>query len=714
MDPSDAVVKGVRHRCLSTLDLGAAAQDDKADTSALATSRNGNSDALRKSLSTISYAAPDYDLKDLQELKKEVHALRSGRIKAVGLHSPMLHPRRLAALQLPLRQDDATVGTNVARYSDNSIFNMPDLMHIVERHGRETLEGEKAENKRKLDEIGVEKFVIDRPLKHSQDKVLESFSKLVQKGSILSPEQLRIFFEENFSDYSSDLIPVFPADWCPFPKFVTAIDDPQMRLWAKQLNAMWPSLCRKVSDSVKQDFSKYSLIDVEHPMVVPGGRFMEMYYWDTWWSLRGLLTCEMFDTSKGIIDNMCSLVNRFGFIPNGTRRYYLNRSQPPVLSEMIMSYITTTKDESRLAQWTKSLDSEYNFWMTKRVVQVRDPDSGEIYLMNRFYADNITGPRPESYVADMEFARGLAKERWAQFFTDIAAACESGWDFSSRWCENYKTLDTCITSRLIVVDLNCILYRMEKNLAMLHAKLGEMPEAQAYRAAANRRMAALNRICWNEEKAQWFDYDIGCNAQRTGVFLSNFFPLWAGCYDERDVNLKQRVLAAFKSSGLIGNAGLQTSPYNSGLQWDAPNAWAPLQDIIITGLNKMQLPEARALAQETSARWLLSNFMGWKKNLSFEMHEKYDVTQVGARGEGGEYLPQIGFGWTNGVVLSLLETYGCLFNTAYLRSMLLSMLQCDIEWQNDSTGQTLFSCPAHLRPLFKFDFFVAHSSSRTY
>jgi len=328
------------------------------------------------------------------------------------------------------------------------------------------------------------------------------------------------------------------------------------------------------------------------------------------------------------------------------------------------------------------------------------------HVLNRYWT-STSYPRPESYREDLKIytKTPVSANLYGGVYANIAAGAESGWDFSSRWIvpglnDTYELPDI-ETSNVLPVELNAYLYRMERNLARLHtlqatavlpplaflatnmkeggvgaeapaakavADVGilSVPKAIEYSLAADRRALAMDKYMWDSAGGMWADYVVGPRAAgraapgRGVVSVSNFIPLWAGLaanplVEEGEVKTT-RTIAALKMSGLIQVGGCLTTAKTTGEQWDRPNAWPPLQQLMIEGLERTGLPEGQQLAEALVKAWLESNYLGWAS--TGYMHEKYNGLVPGARGEGGEYYPQVGFGWTNGVVLHLLKVYG--------------------------------------------------------
>ena len=217
------------------------------------------------------------------------------------------------------------------------------------------------------------------------------------------------------------------------PKIVSHIKDPEYKAWAMHLCKVWSKLVRRVNPELANRQDSHSLIFLDKPFVVPGGRFREVYYWDTYWSILGLLHSEMTDIVKSTLENLLSLVERYGFVPNGGRKYYENRSQPPFLALMVKAYYDSTKDVDFVKDCLPILEKEHSFWKANRSVMVEQ--NGKTAMMCRYNA-RTSQPRPESFKEDlitMENA-GLQddEEGQTEIYSNIASAAESGWDFSSR------------------------------------------------------------------------------------------------------------------------------------------------------------------------------------------------------------------------------------------------------------------------------------------
>jgi len=416
------------------------------------------------------------------------------------------------------------------------------------------------------------------------------------------------------------------------------------------LNNMWTSLGKTVSPDVLKNPQRYSIIPQSRPFMVPGERFREFYYWDSYWIIKGLLVCDMRETARGIILNALDLVTEFGFVPNGARIYYLNRSQPPLLSEMVYHFYTVTGDIDLVMTALPILEKEYNFWMTSRVVVMPDGHN----VLNHYYTEN-NAPRPESYREDLNNSHSMSPSQAMEFYANVAAGAESGEDFSTRWFASGDNIQTIRTKYIIPVDLNAIMYKFESNMVNMYSLLKATPPVD-YAGNMVKRKAAMDLYLWSPSAYVWYDYCLDNHTQIVRSYASNWFPLWSGAYDQGDSVLKEKTLQALLNSGLVQSGGVISTDFSSGQQWDSPNAWAPHQSLMVQSLLHLDTQESKAVAQSIAVQWIKATYIGY--NESQMMHEKYNGFIPGQQGVGGEYPPQIGFGWTNGVTLEFFDMYG--------------------------------------------------------
>lgn len=507
------------------------------------------------------------------------------------------------------------------------------------------------------------KTFVDLKLLQTEHKTLADFAKLMHDtDKNPSRQELIKFVDSHFTD-AEQLLHWSPPDFNVNPPILREILDPKLRLFAKNVIGIWSILGRKVDPDVAKQPQQSSLIYVPNGFIVPGGRFKELYYWDSYWIVRGLIISNMLETARGIIENLLYFVEKFGYMPNGSRIYYIGRSHPPLLTAMVASYFKATGDLAWLEKHVPTVEKELQYWLDnkKREVEV----NGQKYVLLRYMAnEKCLGPRPESYFEDYTNAKRLQNDKLREnFYLQIKSAAESGWDFSSRWFvsatdSKLGNLTDLRTTSILPVDLNAIFAGALELVGDFRSHLKDRREAEKWWSLAKYWRNAIANVLWDENDGVWYDYDMDAKAFRKHFFPSCVTPLWAGAIDvDLAPKYASRLVRYLLSSGALEfPGGVPTSILNSGEQWDYPNAWPPLQSFLILGLDKSGYDEAQRLAKEMAKLWLRANYIGY--NIWQKMFEKYSAIQPGHEGTGGEYIVQDGFGWTNGVVLELLSRYG--------------------------------------------------------
>ncbi|XP_055694077.1 trehalase isoform X1 [Lutzomyia longipalpis] len=502
------------------------------------------------------------------------------------------------------------------------------------------------------------KTFVDMKLKQNPDVTLQLFRDFMAiHNNEPTREQIRNFVDENFEKEGSEFEPWTPTDWHQNPKFLDNIRDAKLKEFGRELNDLWLKLGRKMTKQVEEEPDKYSIIHVHNPVIVPGGRFREFYYWDSYWIIKGLLYSEMYLTVKGMLSNFLEIISRFGFIPNGGRVYYSQRSQPPLLAGMIKAYLEFTNDEEFAIQAVPLLEHEFNFWFNNHTVQCM----GHTVCT---YGDKSKGPRPESYREDVISAEEFPTEEEKQeHYSELKAGAESGMDFSSRWFiddkgENGGDLRNLKTRSIVPVELNAILFWNAKIIAEFYALGRNLTKAAEFEARATQIANAIHACHWHEDLGIWLDYDL-INARRRNFFVpTNLAPLWMKAYNTaQEDHITDKVLRYIESENLDSYpGGVPNTLQNTGEQWDFPNVWAPMQYMLIAGLDGLSDQRAKDLARSWATRWVHSNYIVF--NDTHAMFEKYNAEEMGGHGGGGEYEVQIGFGWSNGVIIELLNKYG--------------------------------------------------------
>lgn len=469
------------------------------------------------------------------------------------------------------------------------------------------------------------KTFVDCVPRFSTDQIMDEYAAAKDQPGF----DLKAFVEEHF------IVPDLLASG-----FVSDLNQSAV----EHINTLWPVLTRQPDAD-----DAGSLIPLPHPYVVPGGRFREIYYWDSYFTMLGLRAAGRVDMIRNMVDNFAYLIDTIGFIPNGNRTYFLTRSQPPFFPLMV-SLLAEEQGDTILVHYLPQLQREYDFWMNglaevsadnpavKKVVRLQDGS-----ILNRYWDAGDT-PRPESYREDVETAARSGRDR-AVVYRHLRSAAESGWDFSSRWQTDPKDLATIHTNDIIPVDLNSLLCYMEQTLARASRLDNNQEQADLFQQRADQRKQALLQYCWNPQAGYFLDYDFVAQRNTDAITLAALFPLFFQLAEKEQA----QQVAGIVRQRLLQAGGVLTTTENTGEQWDAPNGWAPLQWITIQGLRRYGQEE---LAHTLRQRWTELNLRVYQH--TGKMVEKYNVVDMGLDAGGGEYPVQDGFGWTNGVLLQLL------------------------------------------------------------
>lgn len=399
-----------------------------------------------------------------------------------------------------------------------------------------------------------------------------------------------------------------------------------------------------------------SLLALPYPYIVPGGRFREIYYWDSYFTMLGLKESGETDMIENMIRNFSYLIETYGHIPNGNRSYYLSRSQPPFFALMV-ELLAGIKGDSVYASYLPALEKEYRFWMDgkeklkagqsfRRVVMMKDGS-----LLNRYWDDN-TVPRQESYREDVETAEKSGRSK-TDMYRHLRAGAESGIDFSSRWFKDQKNIGSIQTTDFIPVDLNCLLYKLE--LVISRGKLVAKNDTAAneFRKKAEKRRIAIDKFCWNKSIKYYTDYNYKTQKPSPIVSCAGMYPFCVFQGKPDYLSLLARQAAEQVKTKLLQPGGVTTTGNTTTEQWDAPNGWAPLEWMTVWGLDRCG---QRELARDIAQRWIkLNNDVFLRTG---KLMEKYNVVNTQLEAGGGEYAGQDGFGWTNGVLLALIKKYG--------------------------------------------------------
>jgi alpha,alpha-trehalase len=417
----------------------------------------------------------------------------------------------------------------------------------------------------------------------------------------------------------------------------------------EHIDHLWSVLERKPEE--QRPYS--SRLPLPFRYIVPGGRFNEIYYWDSYFTMLGLEESGRHDLTEAMLRNFAYLIDEYGHVPNGNRSYYLSRSQPPFFAAMV-ELVAARDGEQTYREFLPQLEREYRFWMDgaaglapgaahRRVVRLSDGA-----VLNRYWDDRDT-PREEAYREDIATARASQRAA-ADVYRNLRAAAESGWDFSSRWFADGRTRATIRTTELIPPDLNSLMYQLELTIAHAREVSGDSAGARDMRQRAAVRKEAILRHLWNADTGAFADYDWRARELSSQVTAATLYPLYFRVADQ----VQARTVATTTRTKLLQPHGLAPTTVFSGEQWDPPNGWAPLQWIAIAGLRNYGNDQ---LAAVIAQRWVGKNLQVFRD--TGKLVEKYDVIDDAAGG-GGEYPLQDGFGWTNGVLRKLLTMYPAL------------------------------------------------------
>jgi len=453
-----------------------------------------------------------------------------------------------------------------------------------------------------------------------------------------APEEIRVEYERQRHNSNFDL-KSFVKEHFTLPDDGPSSEIRPAATMEEHIDQLWDYLSRQPDEGI----SEYStLIPLPHPYIVPGGRFREIYYWDTYFTAEGLAASNRLETVENLTRNFTHLIELTGHVPNGNRYYYVSRSQPPFLV-LLVDIIARQKEPRDIQPYVSALQQEYDFWMDG----IEEINGSESYRrlvslegvrMNRYWDDRPL-PREESWREDAELARELNPQNAHRIYRDLRAGAESGWDFSSRWLRDGRTLGTIHTTDILPVDLNALLYFLEK-------KLGEWTQgadARRYREAAEQRQQAFDRFFWNKAKGYYFDYDHAAGRKTDIWSLAGAYPLFLELASEEQAEAVARNI----EKKFLREGGVVTTLTETGQQWDAPNGWAPLQWITVQGLLNYGHTE---LAHTIARRWLNLNEAVFER--TGKMMEKYNVSDLSLKAGGGEYPLQDGFGWSNGVAMA--------------------------------------------------------------
>lgn len=368
-----------------------------------------------------------------------------------------------------------------------------------------------------------------------------------------------------------------------------------------------------------------SLLGLPKPYLVPsftvktGFDYNEMYYWDSYFMVQGMLDAEHRELVEGILDNLITLFQRFKVIPNASRTYLTGRSQPPLLTSFIFDVYDTYKPE--------------NDWLKQA-----------IELAKQEYATVWMGTKKPN---ERNVFRGLSRYYDINYLHDLAEA-ESGWDMTPRF--ERRALN------FLPVDLNALLYKYETDFAKAAGILGDRRDEAYWKDAADQRRKVMEELMWDRHKGLYYDYNYVKKKRGGTSSLAAYFPMWAGMVNDKQAATMVRSLRRFEQKGgLATTDALPLGQFMLGsmpTQWAYPNGWAPLHFIVVKGLERYGYhKDARRIA----LKWLNTNLQWFSAHNTFL--EKYNVVSPEKPPLKGLYPSQTGFGWSNAIFERFCRDY---------------------------------------------------------
>jgi len=479
--------------------------------------------------------------------------------------------------------------------------------------------------------IGNSKVLVDAYRKDSLENILTSYKQQADDPNF----NIGVFIHDNFTLPEVHQHPPIQGKGLSVRKYI---------------DLMW-SLLERVDEDIDEESS---LLTLPHPYIVPGGRFREIYYWDSYFTMLGLANAGRHRMLEHMVNNFAYLVDEVGFIPNGNRSYYCTRSQPPYFALMVQLLAGVHQQgDSIFVKYLPQLRKEYDFWMKGCEQLKSDGDAnGRVVraaggYLNRYW-DSSNEPRPESYMEDIELAK---KHDYApdELFRDIRAAAESGWDFSARWFADGKTLNSIHTTKVVPIDLNCLMYQLEAILAEAYRLDQDMHQHEIFLRYADQRKNLIQTLFFDSESEFFCDLLLPELRFSPILSLAGASPLY---FEIAKPNQAESINKRLKQD-FLRKGGWLNSLSNTNQQWDAPNGFAPSQWLTYVGLCNYGFDSE---AKEGGRRWVTNNLLTFSEQGM--LYEKYNVETPGQIAIGGEYDVQHGFGWTNGVLLVMMNQLG--------------------------------------------------------
>lgn len=477
--------------------------------------------------------------------------------------------------------------------------------------------------------FGDSKTFVDKPTVGTVNKTLADFNALAINGvNNITIGAIENFVDTDFQGEGLELEAGALPEFTDNPAFLKNVSDPLVKVWTQTVHGFWTQLVRSTNASTLCTGGKCdsTLIPLNHTFVVPGGRFREQYYWDSYFIIEGLIKSELFDIANNTLQNFMDEIELFGFIPNGGRIYYLNRSQPPLFVHMLFNYVQGSGDVSILKRALPLAEVELQWWLSNRTFNLTSPYTNVTHAISHYAVDINSAPRPESYLEDYQTVFGAGTgdivpnftlSEQADLFAELATGAETGWDYSSRWIKqpglgnltfNDPQLRTLNVRNTTPVCLNSMLYNARVRIADLYemtatqtTKNGHgksttttnqtaLARAAFHRSVASNLRAAILDLFWDPEKLAFYDFNLTSNVRNDLWSAATFYPYWNGIFPDEVLSNAQNAFGAFSAVNMVLNKFNGTVPVTwitTGLQWDAPNTWPPHQYIILQALQNL-------------------------------------------------------------------------------------------------------------------------------
>uniref|UniRef100_A0A915E3U6 Trehalase n=1 Tax=Ditylenchus dipsaci TaxID=166011 RepID=A0A915E3U6_9BILA len=383
------------------------------------------------------------------------------------------------------------------------------------------------------------KTFVDKPLKYDAKEVLDKFNQQfppqdndTESIANIDPKLLVQFIEQNFEPENHELESCVLNEWTENPPLLELIKDDALREWAMDLNALW-----KILVEVHPD--RYSLLYVPKCFVVPGGRFREFYYWDTYWTIKGLLVSGLHEICKNMIENFVHMVNK--------------TVSASLLTAIVYEYYEATRDIEFIRSVLPALERELEFWDTKRGVKVEK--GGQIYDLYHYRTESNV-PRPESYREDTSLVEQLTKTTdKRQVWRNLASTAESGWDFSSRWLKDSSKLSSIQTTSIVPVDLNAFMCSNFNILSYLFDEIGDTIKSLQYQKRYNSFLIDFQKVFYVKNASGWYDFNLKTKEHKLDYYASIAIPLFTKCYHSIDLAQSENIFNRMEELGVFNFAG---------------------------------------------------------------------------------------------------------------------------------------------------------------